>query len=349
LEFLAPEQLADATTVGPAADVYGLAATLFWVLTGHTPYPLARSAAAAVQQMQTGQPRTVREFRAELPSELDTLITQMLARNPAERPTPAAVEKAFATFAVPSSHPSQDDAMLIADDDTETGALRAVVRELEDLTEAARRETAAARAAVLTTLAVVTATKSGQSQKQSARLTAYVRALAPALARNPDWSMMADPVTVNDYARSVAALDLGMSHQHEDESHTTHGAELLDELGRQHGPALPFLRVLRAVVRHHHERWNGTGYPDRLTGERIPLGGRVAALVDAYDTLRRSSQPHVDVARHLVKQSGTTFDPIVIDAFRVTQADFERIYQLSTGEVLDLIVEEEPQPVVADA
>ncbi len=365
LDFLAPEQLADASTVGPAADVYGLGATLFWVLTGHTPYPKTRSAAATVVQMQTSQPRHVREFRAELPAELDEWIARMLARNPTERPTPAAIAAAMAKFAVPSSHPSQDDAMLVSDDDTEAGALRSVVRELEDLTEAARRETATARAAVLTTLAAVTATRSGQSPPQSARLTAYVRALAPALARHPDWSMLADPVAVNDYARSVAALDLGTIGISDDvltaaeprtpsdrfafESHTIRGADLLDELGRQHGPALPFLRVLRAVVCHHHERWDGTGYPDHLRAETIPLGGRIAAVVDGYDRLRRGSVAHADAVRQIAKQSGTAFDPVVVEAFRAIHEQFEQTYRVSTGEELTFAFDEEPaKPHLSD-
>jgi putative nucleotidyltransferase with HDIG domain len=75
-----------------------------------------------------------------------------------------------------------------------------------------------------------------------------------------------------------------------------------------------------AVVRHHHERWDGDGYPNRLAGENIPLGARVLAVCDAIDAMtsqrpyreRPFSQPE---ARERVHASrGTQFDPTVVDA-----------------------------------
>jgi HD-GYP domain-containing protein (c-di-GMP phosphodiesterase class II) len=73
-------------------------------------------------------------------------------------------------------------------------------------------------------------------------------------------------------------------------------------------------------VRHHHERWDGTGYPDRLAGEAIPLSARVFAVADTLDALTtdRPYRPASDwtVARAEIRRaSGTQFDPGVVGAF----------------------------------
>jgi HD-GYP domain-containing protein (c-di-GMP phosphodiesterase class II) len=75
------------------------------------------------------------------------------------------------------------------------------------------------------------------------------------------------------------------------------------------------------TIRHHHERWNGTGYPDGLEGERIPLGARIIAVADAFDAMTsdrvyRAALP-VDVAfAELAKGRGTQFDPQIVDLFQ---------------------------------
>jgi putative nucleotidyltransferase with HDIG domain len=84
--------------------------------------------------------------------------------------------------------------------------------------------------------------------------------------------------------------------------------------------AVPFLEDIAPVVRHHHERWDGRGYPDGLDGERIPLLARILAVADAFDAMT-SDRPYrrgqdVDVAvEELLRERGTQFDPAVVDAF----------------------------------
>jgi putative nucleotidyltransferase with HDIG domain len=83
--------------------------------------------------------------------------------------------------------------------------------------------------------------------------------------------------------------------------------------------ALPFRHALAPLVRHHHERWDGDGYPDGLTGERIPLGARILATVDCYDALTsdrpyRKALDHREAAAFLEREAGAMFDPDVVDA-----------------------------------
>jgi putative nucleotidyltransferase with HDIG domain len=79
------------------------------------------------------------------------------------------------------------------------------------------------------------------------------------------------------------------------------------------------------VIRHHHERWDGSGYPDGLTGDSIPLGARIVAVVDVYDALTsarpyRAALPHAAAVAALGAQAGQTLDADVVSAF----LDFSR-------------------------
>ena len=94
------------------------------------------------------------------------------------------------------------------------------------------------------------------------------------------------------------------------------------ELGAQMLGAVAFLRGKGVeIVRSHHERWDGGGYPDRLAGEEIPLGARVFAVADALDAITshrpyRAAQSWRTAHREILAQSGKQFDPRVVDAFR---------------------------------
>jgi putative two-component system response regulator len=102
-------------------------------------------------------------------------------------------------------------------------------------------------------------------------------------------------------------------------THTTCGAQTLDETLR-HYPEAGFLRMARDIAAHHHERYDGSGYPDGLQGEAIPLAARIVAVADVYDALvskrvYKNAMDH-DVARSIiVSDSGSHFDPAVVDAF----------------------------------
>jgi putative nucleotidyltransferase with HDIG domain len=105
--------------------------------------------------------------------------------------------------------------------------------------------------------------------------------------------------------------------------HPVIGHEILREI--------EFLGAATDVVRFHHERWDGTGYPDRLAGEEIPIAARVFAVADVFDALT-SDRPYrsassLSEARELISsESGSHFDPDVVGAFEAIDiAVIERI------------------------
>jgi PAS domain S-box-containing protein len=83
---------------------------------------------------------------------------------------------------------------------------------------------------------------------------------------------------------------------------------------------IDYLEHALCIPRFHHERWDGSGYPEALSGEDIPLEARIFAVVDVWDALNsdrpyRKAWPRCDVIQYLRKQSGLEFDPAVVDAF----------------------------------
>jgi putative nucleotidyltransferase with HDIG domain len=94
--------------------------------------------------------------------------------------------------------------------------------------------------------------------------------------------------------------------------HPRIGAELLATLG--------YLETTLPLIAHHHEHFDGTGYPDGISGERIPLGARIIAVADAFDAMttdrpyQRALSPE-NARRVLRERSGSQFDPRVVEAF----------------------------------
>jgi response regulator RpfG family c-di-GMP phosphodiesterase len=92
------------------------------------------------------------------------------------------------------------------------------------------------------------------------------------------------------------------------------------EIGRRLIESIPFLREAVPIVFHHHERWDGTGYPLGLKGEAIPLGARIFAVVDAFDAMTfdrpYSKAITFEAAKAEIRRcGGTHFDPTVVQAF----------------------------------
>ncbi len=322
VEFLAPEQLQDAATAGEPADVYGLGATLFWALTGQLPYPQCAKASEAVAAILAGRPRRLRELRPELPQPLDLLLARMLARTPGGRPTAAQVAAELGKFADPEATP--DDAL----------------RHAEGVAKASALQAGLARQAVVAALAAAAAARPGESSAHQGRVAAVARLLAGRLAGAPEWVAFADPRAVAELGQAATLHDLGLlatpddgigagprsaSDRHAYEQHPARGDAILDALAQTHGDSLPGLRQARAVVRHHHERHDGTGFPDRLAGDDIPAGARVAAVAVGYEESRRTHDP-ADAAVMVRCGARTLYDPAVVEAFVEVLPEVERLY-----------------------
>ena len=98
--------------------------------------------------------------------------------------------------------------------------------------------------------------------------------------------------------------------------HATAGAELLS------GSRSPTIRMAESIALSHHERWDGTGYPQGLRAQHIPLESRIVALADAFDAMthvraHRGARSMQDAVDEVVAHAGTQFDPEVVKAFLI--------------------------------
>jgi putative nucleotidyltransferase with HDIG domain len=95
-------------------------------------------------------------------------------------------------------------------------------------------------------------------------------------------------------------------------SHPNIGADIIKPI--------KFLQSAATIAQHHHERYDGKGYPDGLKGEEIPLGARIICVADSFDAMTstrayRGSLPEEIALKELVDDKGTQFDPAVVDVF----------------------------------
>lgn len=183
--------------------------------------------------------------------------------------------------------------------------------------ENARRETQE----MMERLADILERRDPSTYHHSERVTGYVRAILsemPPLPYETTQGLLA-AARVHDIGkvaiRDEALLKAGPLTDEEwaeIQQHAAIGADIVQHLW--------VYRPWAAVIRHHHERWDGRGYPDGLAGEEIPIGARIIAVADAYDamTADRVYRPALDQAtalRELDKGCGKQFDPTIVAAF----------------------------------
>ena len=111
------------------------------------------------------------------------------------------------------------------------------------------------------------------------------------------------------------------------QTHTTLGSAALETVQADTERQIDFLATAREIVRWHHEKWDGTGYPDGLAGEAIPLSARLMAVADVFDALHtrrvyKAAMPLDQVLTIFAEERGRHFDPDVVDAFFAEQARF---------------------------
>jgi putative two-component system response regulator len=116
-------------------------------------------------------------------------------------------------------------------------------------------------------------------------------------------------------------------------NHTRFGFETLDDCLKRY-PKADYLNMSAEIALSHHEKFDGTGYPDRLKGEEIPLAARIVALSDVYDALvskrvykNKKAYTHDIVNTTIMQGRGTHFDPQVVDAFLASQDKFIEIHK----------------------
>lgn len=178
------------------------------------------------------------------------------------------------------------------------------------------------------------------------RVQNYVRTLAGKLQSQPAYQKTLSPDYIHNLLLSVAMYDMGTvgvpdrillkpGRLSPDElaimrMHTTLGYEAVLRAEKSLGVTSPSLTLAKELTRSHHERWNGSGYPQGLTDVQIPLSARIVAVADVYDALisnkvYKDGIGHEAAVQVIQGERGTHFDPAVVDAFTEVQAEFAAI------------------------
>jgi putative two-component system response regulator len=197
-------------------------------------------------------------------------------------------------------------------------------------------------------LATLAETRDNETGSHILRTQHYVKAIAEKMAQDPKYSHELDSKTVELFFKSAPLHDIGKVGvpdaillkpgkltDEEFEKMKTHselGYEALvkaeDVFELEHKPN--FLAHAREIARTHHEKWNGKGYPKGLSGEKIPISGRIMALADVYDALickrvYKDAFSHEKAVEIIKEGRGTHFDPDVVDAFLAIEDQVKRI------------------------
>jgi cyclic di-GMP phosphodiesterase len=226
-----------------------------------------------------------------------------------------------------ASGPPEEQLILYAQD---LRRLLEVERGQRSLIQRAYRETVAALAGALESKDTGTGAHSQRVQRYAVELA---RALDPAILEDEsvEYGFLLHDVGKIGIPDSILQKrgSLTSSERRLLQTHTVLGEQLLSGVALLQGQGLQ-------IVRHHHERWDGSGYPDALTESEIPLGARVFAVADALDAMTsdrpyRRARSWDDAWEEIGREAGRQFDPDVVDAFRERSSRLRRIhYELAT-------------------
>jgi response regulator RpfG family c-di-GMP phosphodiesterase len=207
-------------------------------------------------------------------------------------------------------------------------------------------ELAATKDVAVYTLAKVAESRDTDTGRHLERICAYSLILADELRKDPAFCGVIDQEFLTNLRQSSPLHDIGKVSISDSillkpgrltpdefstmKKHAAVGSDILQDVVTNRSEAT-FLKMATVVARYHHERYDGSGYPEGLAGKSIPLAARIVALADVYDALT-SERPYKEayspeVTRTMIiNQSGLHFDPNIVDAFLRRFDDFVAIH-----------------------
>ncbi|MFW6288155.1 MAG: HD-GYP domain-containing protein [Spirochaetota bacterium] len=235
--------------------------------------------------------------------------------------------------------------------DTHLG-MRAAHRELEldnvrlrQLLDEQTREVMDSQLATIFALAKLAENRDNDTGRHIERTQRYCIILAEELGKTPEFATVVDETFRLNLYHAAPLHDIGKVGISDSvllkpgpltpeefeliKTHAMLGYETLRVVQEMY-PRNDFIATGAEIARWHHERWDGTGYPDGLAKDDIPLSARIMAVADVYDALRserpyKPAIPHAEVVNRVVADRGRHFDPAAVDAFLAVEREFERV------------------------
>ena len=227
-------------------------------------------------------------------------------------------------------------------------ALKKMQKNLQGMVEEKTKEVYESHRATIFALAKLAEHRDNDTGKHIERVQTFTRILAEEMLTMAEYSGIVNEEFVENLYHATPLHDIGKVAIPDSillkpgkltaeefniiKTHTISGSEHLSEVSQRYKKNA-FLEVGVALTRSHHEKWDGSGYPDGLTGEEIPLAGRIMAVADVYDALRtrRVYKPpfsHQKTREIILADSGKQFDPGIIKAFLARESEFEQASEL---------------------
>lgn len=212
---------------------------------------------------------------------------------------------------------------------------REVVRQSEQLIRS-KQQVIASQSATITALCSLTEVRDNETGGHIRRTQNYVRVLAEHLREHPRFRHELDDDSIDQLFKSAPLHDVGkvaipdaillkqgkLTEQEWEimKRHPVYGRDAIAQAERElGGQAGSFLRFAREIAHCHHEKWDGSGYPQGLAGDAIPISARLMAVADVYDALMsrrtyKAAFTHEQAMTIITAERGRHFDPDVVDA-----------------------------------
>lgn len=226
------------------------------------------------------------------------------------------------------------------------------------------REVLRTRDAVIFGLAKLAESRDPDTGHHLERIALYSTRLATAMRRHPKFRNIVTRSFVHSIGISSALHDVGKVGVEDSillkpgpltsdeyrriQQHTVVGGECIRQIQRRVGDPM-FLELAREIAMHHHEKWDGSGYPQGLAGEEIPLAARIVAVADVYDALSvrrvyKDPYPHEVCVEKIRKDAGRHFDPEIVEVFISIQHQFREIAERFAVFEADFLRERHARP-----
>lgn len=207
---------------------------------------------------------------------------------------------------------------------------------LEHLVARRTRDILAIQDVAIMAMATLAETRDYDTSKHILRTQHYVKALAERLKGHPRFADTLNEQTINVIFKSTPLHDIGkvgiperillkpgeLTPEERDimKTHTTLGRDAIEQAEQSLGLKVEFFSIAKQIALSHQEKWDGSGYPQGLSGDSIPVAARLMAVADVYDALispriYADGMPHEEAVRKVIEAKGTHLDPDMVDAF----------------------------------
>lgn len=217
---------------------------------------------------------------------------------------------------------------------------------LEVQVEQRTRQLAALQDSIIIAMASLAETRDNETGHHIRRTQHYIKELALCLRKQARYQNVLDDKLISILYKTAPLHDIGkvgvpdrillkpgrLTPEEFDEmkKHTVYGRDTIIAAEKSMDAPESFLLIARDIAYGHHEKWDGSGYPQGIAGHAIPLPARLMAVADVYDALitkriYKDAMPHEGAAKIIEAGSGTHFDPDVVKAFLEVKGQFSAI------------------------